>query len=89
MLLEAYCFVGKDADDSAYWWICINSDNCLAATNGEVIAAPEYDWIYWYEGIPERDLLEDAGLKAEWEQAKARYLNRRQSNAAQTNHQHA
>lgn len=80
MLLEPYCFVSKDAEESAYWWICVNTDNCLTANNGDVIAAPEYNWRYWYMHIPESDLLESPDLRAEWEAAKEAYVNRKTSN---------
>lgn len=69
--------VSKDAFESAFWWNCNNPD-CFLSRPEEAIAAPEYDWLYWYKVIPKKDLKKDPGLKAEYDQARLNYLNRRQ-----------
>lgn len=83
MVLEPFDNVHYSAEDSAYWWFCTNED-CVESGDGGAIAAPEYDWIYWYAHIPESDLLEYPGLKSEWEQARTNYLNRKGANANAT-----
>lgn len=76
MLLESYAYVYKTAEDAAYWWTCTNED-CFMSNGGYEIAAPEYDWLYWYKDIPECDLLDYPALKAEWEQARTNYRERK------------
>lgn len=75
MRLYTFDDVRKQADDSAFWWQCTNED-CPMSSDGHAVAAPNYDWLYWYKDIPESDLLEHPELKAEWEQARTNYLNR-------------
>jgi len=68
--------VGKDLWESVFWWSCTNPD-CYGVRPEYAIAAPAYDWLYWYKYIPKEDLELHPDLKREWEQAKVTYKNRR------------
>lgn len=76
MKLEFAAEVGKDAGDSAFWWVCNNNDDCWEHDYGQPIAAPEYDWLYWGEGIPQEDLEADPELKADYDRMLTIYQNR-------------
>lgn len=65
----------RDVQEAAFWWVCNStSETCLVGDKGEYIPAPEYDWLYWCQDIPESDL--DAEMKAECEEMYYCYLNR-------------
>ena len=76
--MKLYCAteIGEDAIQCAFWWHCLNVRDCWLAWEGDPIAAPEYDWLYWYDGIPSEDLEAAPELKEEYNQALRRYLNR-------------
>jgi hypothetical protein len=76
--MELYFAIGLDRDpcQCAFWWHCNNDGGCWLAWKGDPIPAPEYDWLYWYESIPEEDLAADPELRAEYNEALQRYLNR-------------
>jgi hypothetical protein len=77
MRLEIFDDVSKDAFESAFWWCCSNN-NCFMVRPECAIAAPEYDWLYWYKDIPKEDLdNEEMELRTEWEQAREAYLKRK------------
>jgi len=67
--------IGRNAMESAFWWLCGN-EYCLQCDRGIPIPANEYDWVYWCEGIPEEDLEADPELRKEYQEALGRYLNR-------------
>ena len=68
--------MGQDSLQCAYWWHCTNDFDCWFAWQGDPIPAPEYDWLWWCEGIPQEDLEADPELKEEYDEALQRYLNR-------------
>jgi hypothetical protein len=80
---------GRDVNDSAFWWMCGDRERddsrfCTFSDHGNAIAAPEYDWEYWWSDAPEQELNqaceEMPALKQEIEEMKQRYLNRNRRN---------
>lgn len=76
MKLEFAAEVGRDAMVSAFWWVCTNNDDCWEHDYGKPIAAPEYDWLYWGEGIPQEHLDADLALKADYDRMLEDYQQR-------------
>ena len=59
--------VGRDVhEEAAFWWECQNWDDCYAAAHGEVIAAPEYNWLYMCSDIPGEHMRDWKGLLDEY-----------------------
>jgi hypothetical protein len=67
--------IGKDSNDSAFWWSCNNDRDCegLDWCN---MPAPEYDWLWWGEGIPQAALDDCSELAQECAEMYQRYINR-------------
>ena len=74
--------IGRDVNQAAFWWACNNGNFCLVADRREYIPAPEYDWQYWCQDIPEEDLVEWPELRQECDEMEARWKQRKKSRKA-------
>jgi len=66
MKLKFAAEVGRDSIETSFWWECENWNDCYASAHGEIIAAPEYDWLYSCEGIPGEHMKDWPGLLTEY-----------------------
>jgi len=67
--------IGRNAMESAFWWVCGN-EYCPQCDQRIPIPANEYDWLYWCDGIPLEELKADPELNEEYQEALKRYWNR-------------
>ena len=78
MCLECEAEWGRhNFDKAAFWWWCSN-DNCWRASYPAPIPAPEYDFRYYWLGIPksEIDFENFPGLREEYAAMELAYLTR-------------
>ena len=74
MRLKFATEIGCDSLESAYWWQCQNE---FCWHEAEPIAATEYDWLWWADGIPQAALEADVELRAAYNELLARYQERK------------